>query len=399
MKQITFIATITLALFTILSSCSSRPAPVVQYVPVEVPVAASVPVQPVSSIDELDSAIREASTYFNGRIPEGSKVVFLNMRSDYPDLSEYILSILSENAVNDGTFSVVDRQQLDMIRAELNFQMSGEVSDESAQNIGRMMGAEGIVSGTINKIGPLYRVQVKAIEVETAGVQGQWSKNIPDSSELVTALAERFVPATAAQSVTRVTVPTAPTPAASTSTAVSVVESPEEEAVPVFKTYKVGDTGPAGGLIFYDKGNSSGGWRYLEAAPFDLGNAEWGLRGNNIGGTLTYPGSGKQNTELLLTALSQANESNRAAQICADFELNDYDDWYLPSKDELNMLFTNLKTKKLGGFSDVDYWSSSQYHSAHSWFQNFSNGEQINDDRGSFFNKDNPLSVRAIRQF
>jgi len=43
---------------------------------------------------------------------------------------------------------VVDRQQLDLIRAELNFQMSGEVSDESAQSIGQMLGVQSIMSGT-----------------------------------------------------------------------------------------------------------------------------------------------------------------------------------------------------------------------------------------------------------
>ncbi|MDR1804169.1 MAG: CsgG/HfaB family protein, partial [Treponema sp.] len=91
--------------------------------------------------DDLDPAIREASTYLNTRIPQGRKAVFLNITSDYPDLSEYILSLLSENAVNDGIFSVVDRVQLDTLRAEMNFQLSGEVDDDSAQAIGKLLGA------------------------------------------------------------------------------------------------------------------------------------------------------------------------------------------------------------------------------------------------------------------
>jgi hypothetical protein len=151
--------------------------------------------RPASGPDELDAAIREASDYLNGRLPRGSKAVFLNIRSDYPDLSEYILSGLSENAVNDGGVTVVDRQQLDTIRAELHFQMSGEVSDESAQSIGQILGAQSIVSGAVSKVGPLYRIQVKAIAVQTAGVQGQWSRNVPDGATIA-ALTERYVPTT-----------------------------------------------------------------------------------------------------------------------------------------------------------------------------------------------------------
>jgi hypothetical protein len=43
------------------------------------------------------------------------------------------------------------------------------------------------------------------------------------------------------------------------------------------KVYKVGDFGPGGGWIFYDKGKISNGWRYLEAAPVDMEFAgiEW----------------------------------------------------------------------------------------------------------------------------
>jgi hypothetical protein len=129
--------------------------------------------------DELDTAIREASDYFNTRIPRGNKVAFINISGGYPDLADYILSDLSKHGVNDGVFSVVDRAQLEAVRSELNFNMSGEVSDQSAQAIGQMLGAQTIVSGSVRRIGTLYRLDVKAIEVQTASVQGQWNRNIP----------------------------------------------------------------------------------------------------------------------------------------------------------------------------------------------------------------------------
>jgi hypothetical protein len=477
-------------LFVLLASCGSIPA------------SAPVPSQASVLTDELDEALREASTYFNDRIPEGSKVVYLNIRSDYPDLSEYILSILSENAVNDGRFSVVDRQQLDEIRAELDFQMSGEVSDESAQSIGRLLGAEGIVSGTLTKIGPLYRVQVKAIEVETAGVQGQWSKNLSADGTLITALAERVVPAaaggtapvvaqsrtqtantTASNSSTTVSVPaqtrtqtasaavsspsseissivlqeserTVNTASSTQSTAVSLVRSvtfdangangrvPSEQSVQsgesisipgvtemihATKTfdgwntkadgtgtsymagevfivntniqffaqwkeigYNVGDAGPAGGIIFYDKGNNIGGWRYLEAAPADLGISEWQTSFSAIG-TKEGIGSGKQNSQLI-------GEKGRAVLIVLQYRQGGYSDWFLPSSNELDLMYINLKMKDLGRFSDNWYWSSSEKDRAGSaWKINFANGSLNYNDGGA--SKRDRCLVRAIRQF
>jgi len=134
--------------------------------------------------DELDAAIREASDYLNTRIPNGNKVAFINISGGYPDLADYILSDLSKHGVNDGIFSVVDRAQLEAVRAELNFNVSGEVSDQSAQAIGQMLGAQAIVSGSVRKIGAMYRLDVKAIEVQTASVQGQWNRNIPNGATI-----------------------------------------------------------------------------------------------------------------------------------------------------------------------------------------------------------------------
>jgi len=175
---------------TCASSISAAPNSKPQAVSPAKPATPTAPAAPVNRTppppapDELDTAIREASTYLNGKIQPKSKAVFLNIQSVFPDLSEYIISVLSENAVNDNVFLVVDRQQLDVIRSELNFQLSGEVSDESAQSIGQMLGAQTIVSGTVTKIGALYRLQVKAIAVQTAAIQGQWSRNIPDSATI-----------------------------------------------------------------------------------------------------------------------------------------------------------------------------------------------------------------------
>jgi hypothetical protein len=128
--------------------------------------------------DELDMAIRDASDYLNDNIPAGNMVVILNMQSSSRALSDYIIDELIANAVNDKVFTVVDRQQLDLIRAEQNLQLSGEVDDNLAVSIGKFFGAQTIVSGAITVLGDRYRLSIRALNVETALVQGQYNRNI-----------------------------------------------------------------------------------------------------------------------------------------------------------------------------------------------------------------------------
>jgi len=138
--------------------------------------------------DPLDAAIRATSDYLNTRLKKGIKIVFLNFQSESTSLSEYIIDGLIENTVNDEMFTVVDRQNLDIIRKEVNFQYSGEVSDESAQAIGKMLGAQIIVSGAISPLGNLYRLRVRAISVETAEIQGQINRDIESSPRIMALL-------------------------------------------------------------------------------------------------------------------------------------------------------------------------------------------------------------------
>jgi len=132
------------------------------------------------------------------------------------------------------------------------------------------------------------------------------------------------------------------------------------------RSYKAGDTGPAGGLVFYDKGNNSNGWRYLEAAPpeFEF-KTNW----------------------------------NSANEMCKLLNINGFTDWRLPDRDELSFMYLNLKQKGLGGFSNDTYWSSTEEHSiiTLTMHHNFGNGIIFGADligRGLISYK-----VRAVREF
>ena len=150
-----------------------------------------------------------------------------------------------------------------------------------------------------------------------------------------------------------------------------------------------------GGIIFYVYDNGRHG---LIAATTDQDpGIEWY---NGAVGYTNTTGDGVRggimNTALIITILTHNNPmGNFAAKVCADFSVTDggvtYGDWYLPSKDELNLLY--LQKSVVGGFANDYYWSSTEFSSISAWAQNFLNGVQYN------LNKSYPYSVRAIRAF
>jgi formylglycine-generating enzyme required for sulfatase activity len=131
--------------------------------------------------DKIDTVIKQASDYLNESIPEGKKIVILNIKSDYPDFSRYIIDTLNADVVNARRLIVVDRSNLSEIQEEIEFQYSGEVSDDSAKALGRKPGADTIVPGAAAAIGNQWRLTVRALDVESATVQGMNNWNIPNS--------------------------------------------------------------------------------------------------------------------------------------------------------------------------------------------------------------------------
>ena len=103
--------------------------------------------------------------------------------------------------------------------------------------------------------------------------------------------------------------------------------------------YNIGDTGPAGGLIFYVNPNyKTDGWYYLEAAPSDQSTGILWDYGRDVatGATATVVGTGQANTQTIVKVLGAGSY---AAQLCNDLAQGGYSDWFLPSKDELDLMY------------------------------------------------------------
>jgi hypothetical protein len=167
---------------------------------------------------------------------------------------------------------------------------------------------------------------------------------------------------------------------------------------PSTREYVPGDVGPSGGLIFHVNPNyAKDGWRYLEAAPFDQSaGARWGCFRRAIAGARgTAVGTGKQNTADIIAA---CNDAESAAALCSSLNINGFTGWFLPARDELALMYANLKKTGASDFGtrgivdNFSYWTSTQQTTDMANHIDFADlGRQHYDD------KDFPRRVRAVR--
>jgi hypothetical protein len=386
-----------IAALTLMAGCAALPAQGSGSVPRNMAAARTEsPVKPAGNNNpagmDLDAAIREAAARMGENLPEGTKVALVSVASSSVQFSGYVISRLEAALVNDKKLVVVDRANLDKVREEQGFQLSGEVDDSSAKSIGKLLGAGAIVTGGFTNLGDVYSLTFKAINIETATVAVSYPADIAKSVRIETLLASGGGAGAGPSAYSR---PPAPAP-----TAPAVAPAPT--------TYKVGDKGPAGGIIFYVN-PQEGSWKYLEAAPANTEKVTfWATEDFPVDAIkdARSVGLGKLNTEYIMwAAVERGGGFDWAAEVCDALVVNGYDDWFLPSRDELHQMYGNLQRRGLGGFQSAGYWSSTpvpiKYHidignSISAWFENFTNGEQKEDLFNSRVAK---FRVRAIRQF
>lgn len=180
----------------------------------------------------------------------------------------------------------------------------------------------------------------------------------------------------------------------------------------------VGDIGPAGGVVFYDAGLTKAWGRYLEAAPeeTEASGLPWKrltykdqhgpLYANTTKTTAKVQrvnaksiGMGARNTNRIVRRYGPASYAARYAD---GLSVNGFDDWFLPSEDELFEMykFMHATDVKLDGTHNTFYWSSSEYDLNNAWTVNFKDGQQF--DREKWLTPKpgiKALRVRAIRAF
>ncbi len=152
-----------------------------------------------------------------------------------------------------------------------------------------------------------------------------------------------------------------------------------------------------GGTIIYllqdgDLGYDANVQHGLIVSKDDLGIGLWGCKGTGLAGADSKSvGDGAKNTTEILAGCSTAGI---AAKLCSDYSVTEgnvvYDDWYLPSANELDIIYTNKASITI---NTTNYWSSTEAGVNYAWSTNFSSGAS------NSALKDEIYRVRAIRSF
>jgi len=126
--------------------------------------------QPLSNLISIEDAVQVALDQATSRFTPNSKLAIVNV--DAPSSIKDFITGESEYSLVNKAFKVVDRSQLDRIRHEQGFQVSGEVDDKTAVDIGKLAGADYLINIRADGMGGLTRLRWRVLDTGTALLAG-----------------------------------------------------------------------------------------------------------------------------------------------------------------------------------------------------------------------------------
>lgn len=307
-----------------------------------------------------------------------------------------------------GSALVVNRNTFKKIQAEQAFQNSDWSNSDKTAKLGEALNAQQLIFGSLRIYNDILFVIVQVQDIKTLAVLASMHTQVKDIMELLETIpdickniAAQMQGESAPAVVPKNTPSTKPVQTAKNSTS---------------KAYKIGDIGPGGGWVFYyseegfevhDGKNGVKACHYLEVSKDEIGIIVWcSDSGNGNCRPMTEYGLGYGLLNTFNIVISKHRKpltaSDCAAYACAQYKTDSTNagEWFLPSRDELNLLYKNFGRQILQGTSTgySGLWSSSllngeKKNNGYPSVQWFTNGRQ------DWYGKASNHSVRAVRAF
>lgn len=304
---------------------------------------------------------------------------------------EFVMNSFTTAFTSLGVARVVDRGSFDKIRGELSFQTSDWSDSKKVAELGRALNATQVVIGQLMKRGANFFLTVRILDVNTTtiisshldkvGEIDDFFENMPEFCEQLVAKTKGSVFSDTANSDRKIT------------------------SRAKVGDYKVGGVGQGGGIVFYvskagfivyDGKGGEETCHYLEMSLNTLGESRWYPEQHYIN-TQEDLGYGKSNTyKILHNDISETlTEKNCAAYRCSKYSTKNTKrgEWFLPSKEELGLMYRTQRARVLSICTDSCCWSSSAKDKEASWLQIFNTGSYC------AWNNGYSLSVFAVRAF
>lgn len=297
--------------------------------------------------------------------------------------ADVLFEVFTSEFAGLGKTRVVDRSSVDKIKAQHQFQNSDWSNFEKVAQLGNALNASLVITGQLMDFSGTLVATFRMLDVNTMEIVATATERTSGTEQLFENLGDM---------------------------ATKLAKNLNGSSSSVKTAYNIGDEGPSGGIVFYyseegfDVYQADGSierCNYLEVSKIEVANVSWCPRELGLYccyiNTNSELGFGKMNTYKIINGKHSGgtvSSSNCAAKACFEYSTAQTakGEWFLPSKDELNLLYKNLGTRILATASEAWHWSSS-VNSSYAWHQKFSSGSQDHGYKG------NTRSVRAIRAF
>lgn len=127
---------------------------------------------------DLQTAIKDVAVQFSSTLRPRSVVAIIGIYSENAELSDFMMDELTLHFIKLKKLTIADRVNLAAIKKEMNFQLSGEVGDESIQQLGAKIGAETVIQGVLKQYGGVFTLTIRALNVKTAAVSDMYRMNV-----------------------------------------------------------------------------------------------------------------------------------------------------------------------------------------------------------------------------